>query len=163
MDVSDLRKRILRALDDGQLDGAQKRGQRLDEVSKSVQDLDEVSKRSERDEAQRAYEQFLSNIAVPLLRQAQGILKAEAQLYTVHAPAGSAKLASDRSPQTFLEFVLESADSRPSVIGRTSRAKGRQRVVVEERPVATGKPVAGLTDEDVAAFLVAELPKLVAR
>lgn len=163
MDVSDLRKRILRALDDGQLGAGPRGNPRLERISTPAQGLDDVAKRSERDEAQRAYEQFLEQIAVPLLRQAQGILKAEARLFTVHAPAGGAKLASDKSPQTFLEFVLESADSRPSVIGRTSRARGRQRVVVEERPVATGKPVAALTDEDVAAFLVVEIPKLVSR
>ena len=142
MDVSDLRKRILRALDEARVEAA--------------------SKRSERDEAQHAYEQFLEMVAVPLLRQAQGILKAESQSFTVHAPAGGAKLASDASAQTFLEFALDGAGERPAVIGRISRARG-QRVVVEERPVAANKPVAELTDEDVAAFLVAELPKLVRR
>ncbi len=143
MDVSDLRKRILRALEDAK--------------------LDQASKRTERDEVQRAYDQFLETVAVPLLRQAQGILKAEGQLFTVHAPVGSAKLASDSSAQTFLEFVLDGSGGRPSVIGRVSRARGRQRVVVDERPVAVDKGVGQLSDEDVAAFLVAELPKLVGR
>jgi|SRR6185503_5713179 len=143
MDVSDLRKRILRALDDARVDAA--------------------SKRTERDEVQRAYDQFLETVAVPLLKQAQGILKAESQMFTVHAPAGSAKLASDGSAQTFLEFVLDGSGDRPVVIGRISRARGRQRVIVDERPVSVDKAVAQLTDEDVAAFLVAELPKLVRR
>jgi hypothetical protein len=98
---------------------------------------------------------------VPLLKQAQGILKAERQMFTVHAPVGSAKLASDSSAQTFLEFSLDNSGDRPTVLGRTSRARGRQRVIVDERPVTTGKAVGDLTEEDVAAFLVAELPKLV--
>ena len=89
------------------------------------------------------------------------ILKAERQMFTVHAPVGSAKLASDSSTQTFLEFSLDSSGDRPTVLGRTSRARGRQRVIVDERPVTTGKAVGELTEEDVAAFLVAELPKLV--
>jgi len=143
MDVSDLRKRILRALDDAR--------------------VDQASRRTERDEAQRAYEQFLETVAVPLLRQAQGILKAEGQLFTVHAPAGSAKLASDSSAQTFLEFSFDGSGDRPTVLGRVSRARGRQRVVVDERPVAAGKGVGQVTEEDVAAFLVAELQKLVGR
>jgi len=141
MDVSELRKKILRALDEARLDAASKRG--------------------ERDEVQRAYDQFLETVAVPLLKQAQGILKAERQMFTVHAPVGSAKLASDSSAQTFLEFSLDSSGDRPTVLGRTSRARGRQRVIVDERPVTTGKGVGELTEEDVAAFLVAELPKLV--
>ena len=62
MDVSELRKKILRALDEARVDAASKRG--------------------ERDETQRAYDQFLETVAVPLLRQAQGILKAERQMFT---------------------------------------------------------------------------------
>src|SRR5512134_288042 len=119
MDVSDLRKRILRALDEARTEAA--------------------TRRSEVDQAQRAYEQFLETVAVPLLRQAQGILKAEGQLFTVHAPAGGAKLASDASSQTFLEFALDRANRRPIVIGRVSRTRGRQRVVVDERPIAEDK------------------------
>ena len=143
MDVSDLRKRILRALDEGRPDAA--------------------SKRQEKDAAQRAYEQFLENVAVPLLRQAQAILKAERRLFTVHAPADSAKLVSDGSPQTFLEFALDTTGEQPTVVARTSRARGRQGVNVEERPIAPGKSVADLTDEDVAALLVTEIPRLVGR
>ena len=143
MDVSELRKKILRALEESPPVAA--------------------PKRSERDEAQRAYDRFLEIIAVPMLRQAQDILKAEGQPFTVHAPAGSAKLVSDASAQTFLEFSLDTAGERSVVIGRTSRVRGRQRVIVDERPVTAGKPVAELSDEDVAAFLVAELPKLVGR
>ena len=143
MDVSDLRKRILRALDEARLDVA--------------------SKRNEKDAARQAFDQFLENTVVPLLKQAQAILKAERVMFTVHAPAGGAKLVSDSSPQNFLEFTFESSGALPMVIGRTSRERGRQRVIVDEQPISTTKAVADLTDEDVAAFLVTEIPKLVGR
>ena len=143
MDVSDLRKRILRALDEARTDAA--------------------LRRTETDVAERDFDKFLETVAVPLLRQAQGILKAEGQLFTVHAPAGSAKLVSDGNAQTFLELVLERSGERPAVLGRVSRARGRQRVVVDERPIAESKAVGALTDEDVAAYLVTEIPKLVGR
>ena len=149
MDVSELRKKIWRALDEGRVDAASKRGEH------------DAAKRVERDEMQRAYDRFLETVAVPLLKQAQGILKAERQMFTVHAPAGGAKLASDSSTQTFLEFTLDNSGDRPTVLGRISRERGRQRVIVDERPVTAGKAVGELTEEDVAAFLVAELPKLV--
>ena len=143
MDVSELRKKILRALDEAKLESA--------------------SKRSEVDAAHRAYEQFLANVAVPTLKQAQAILKAERRLFTVHAPAGGAKLLSDTEPQTFVEFLLDSSTDQPTVLGRVSRARGRQRVLIDERPVAAGKSIDALTDEDVAAFLVTEIPRLVSR
>ena len=146
MDVSDLRKRILRALDEASQDVASKRPERTD-----------------KDASNRAFDDFLEKIAVPLLRQAQSILKAEREMFTVHAPAGSAKLASDTTAQTFLEITLDLTSGRPLVVGRTSRAKGGQRVVVDERPVSTTKTIVELTDEDVAAFLVTEIPKLVKR
>jgi hypothetical protein len=149
MDVSDLRKRILRALDEARVEAATKRA--------GV----EVAKRAELDEAQRAYDKFLDTIAVPLLKQTQDILKAERKPFTVHTPVGSARLASDTESNTFLEFQLQTSTDPAQVIGKVSRARGRQRVVVDERPVADGKAVAALTDEDVAAFLVTEIPKLV--
>ena len=143
MDVSDLRQRILRALDAAKNDAS--------------------TRRSEVDAAQVAYEQFLERIAVPLLRQTQDILKAERHMFTLHAPAGSARLVSDAYPATFLEFTLDTTGGRTQVIGRVSIARGGKRVVVEENPLAPGTPVQDLKDEDVAGFLVTEIPKLVAR
>ena len=143
MDVSDLRKRILHALDAARKDA--------------------VTRRTEVDEASRAYEQFLENVAGPLLKQAQAVLRAEQQLFTVHTPAGSIRLVSDSAPQTFVEFVLEVSPRVPQVIGRVSLTRGRQGVVVEERPLAPGKPVAELVEDDVAQFLVTEIPKLIVR
>jgi hypothetical protein len=143
MDVSDLRKRILHALDNARKDAA--------------------TRRTAVDEAARAYEQFLATIAVPLLRQAQAVLRAEGQLFTVHAPAESARLAADASPQTFIEFTLDTATAIPQVLGRVSLARGRQGVVVLERPLASGKIVAELVEDDAAQFLVTEIPKLIVR
>jgi hypothetical protein len=143
MDVSELRRRILRALDDAKNDAA--------------------LRRTEVDASLRAYDEFLERVAVPVLRQTQLVLKAEGHSFTVHAPAGGARIVSDNSAETFLEFVLDQSGERPLVIGRTSRQRGRGRVAVEERPVVIDKPIASVTDEDVAAFLVAELPRLVRR
>lgn len=141
MDVSDLRQRILRALDSARAEAA--------------------TRRSEVDAARAAYDAFLHDVAVPLLRQAQTILKAEGHTFTVHSPAGSARLASDAHPETFLEFVFDVAGDRAQVISRTSIARGGKRVVVDEKPVAAGKPVKDLGEQDVAALLVAAIPKLV--
>jgi hypothetical protein len=141
MDVSDLRQRILRAL----------------EAARAAPD----SRRSEIDAAGAAYARFLDEVAVPLLRQAQSILKAEGHLFTVHAPVGGAKLVSDAHPETYLELVLDTAGIRPQLVSRISVARGRKGVTVEERAIASGKAIQALRDEDLAAFLVATIPQLV--
>jgi len=143
MDVSELRKRILRAIDDAKKD-----------VS---------ARRSILDAAKKAYEEFLVDVAVPLLKQAAIVLKASGQLFDVHTPAGSVRLVAERSPHTFLEIELDLTSPDPEVIGRVSVTRGRQGLVVEERPIVAGRPVAELTEEDLTGFLVTEIPKLVVR
>ena len=143
MDTGELRRRILRALEESKNDAA--------------------LRRTEADAAGRAYDEFLERVAVPMLKQSIDVLKAERQNFVLNAPAGSARMVSSGSPDTFLEFVLDKGSSRAQVLGRVSRARGRQRVVVDERPVATGKAIADLTEEDVAAFLVTEIPRLLER
>src|SRR6185503_5818844 len=106
MDVSELRKRILRAIDEAKKDVSARRG---------VQDA-----------AARAYEQFLETIAVPLLRQSAIVLKASGQLFDVHTPAGSVRLVAERSPHTFLEIELDVSRPEPAVMGRVSLTRGRQ-------------------------------------
>jgi hypothetical protein len=142
MDTSELRKRILRA---------------LDEAGKEA-----VARRQEVDAAGKAYETFLSATAVPLLRQAADVLKANRHSFSVQTPAAGPRLASDSSSNTFIELSLDTSGAASRVIGRTSFARG-QRVVVEEQPLASGKPVAELTEDDVSSFLVTEIPKLVLR
>lgn len=141
MDVSELRKSILRALDNARKEAA--------------------TRRTSVDEAGAAYATFLETVAVPLLRQAQSVLKAERQPFTVHTPAGSARLASDAAPETYLEITLDSTGAKPQVLGRISLARGRQGVVVDERPIGTETPIAKLGESDVAEFLLAAIPKLV--
>lgn len=143
MDVSDLRKRILRALDDARKDS--------------------TARRQVVDAAAVAYQTFLDNTAVPLVRQAVAVLRAENHQFTANTPAGSVRLTADASPQTFLEFELDTTGTEPQVIGRVSLTRGRQGVVVEERPIAPGKALKDLADDDVARFLVTEIPKLVMR
>src|SRR5262245_9283953 len=141
MDTSELRKRILHALDAARRDA--------------------VARRTAVDEAGRAFETFLTATAVPLLRQAQDVLRAEGQVFRVETPVGSARIVSEKTGDTFIEFVLDIKPAQPQVIGRVSVTRGRQGVIVEERPITAGTPVADLGDDDVAKFLVTEIPKLV--
>jgi hypothetical protein len=141
MDVSELRKRILRALDEARKDAVQRRA--------SV------------DAATAAFDRFLSSTAVPMMRQAATVLGGAGHSFVVHAPSHAARLASEGSPQTFLEVALDVAPDPPVVIGRVSLARGRQGGVVEERPLKTGASVDELTEDDLSAFLTAEIPRLI--
>jgi len=141
MDVSELRKRILRAIDDARKEAE--------------------TRRTVVDESLKAYEAFLRDIAVPLMLQAAQVLNADGHVFVVHTPAESVRLAAEKSPETFIELVLDRSGAEPGVVGRVSLARGRQGLVIVERPIAPERPVAAVTEEDVSAFLVAEVPKLI--
>lgn len=143
MDVSELRQRILRALDEARKDA--------------------TARRAVYDEAAAAWSQFLSAIAVPMVRQAVSVLRAEGHNFVASTPADGVRLTSERSLETFLEFELDRSGSRPQVIGRVSVARGRKGLVLVERPLASGKAIADLEDSDVSAFLVEEIPKLIVK
>jgi hypothetical protein len=140
MDVSELRKRILRAVDDARKD-ADARRIRVDESVKS-------------------YEQFLGAVAVPMLRQASGIVNASGGTFVVSTPADTVRMSAQHAPDTYLEIALDRNGEEPEVVGRVSLARGRQGTVVDERVIAPGKPVSKLTEDDLAAYLVASVPRL---
>jgi hypothetical protein len=141
MDVSELRKGILRALDDARRDAS--------------------ARRTAVDEAHAAFADFLKQTAVPLLRQTGDVLRAEQAPYSVHTPADSARLVSDASPHTYLELVLDTSADTPQVVGRLSVTRGRHGHILEEVPIAEDRSVADLNEDDLAAYLLAKIPKLV--
>ena len=143
MDVSDLRKRIIHALDAARKDA--------------------TDRRQTVDDARVAFETFLERIAGPLFKQAATVLRGEGHDFTLHTPADSVRLVPDRSPQEFIEVELHVSGGTPQVIGRTQLLRGGKDPLVEERPLAPGKPISDLTENDVTAFLVKEIPRLVAR
>jgi hypothetical protein len=142
MDVSELRKRIVRALDDARKEAA--------------------ARRANVDRASASYERFLSDIATPLFLQAANVLKAQKLPFTAQTPAGAVRLVSDHASQEFIELELDASAPQPQVIGRSS-LRGRAGIVVEERPVAPGKSIDELTEDDVSQFLIAEIRRVVSR
>lgn len=143
MDVSELRKRILRAVEDARKDAA--------------------ARRVLIDQATKAYARYLEDIVVPMLKQTATIVNASGGTFVVSTPADSARMSAQHASETYLEIALDRSGVEPEVVGRISLARGRQGVVVDERPIATGKPVEALTEEDLAAYLVTAIPKLVVK
>jgi hypothetical protein len=118
-----------------------------------------VERRSRSDAAARDYEEFLAKKAVPLFHQIASALVAEGHPFKIFSPAGSVRLASDRSPEDFVELVLDTDADPPQVIGRTSRGRGR-RMITAESPIEEHTPIAALTEEQVLAFVLGELISL---
>ncbi len=143
MDVSELRKRILRAVDEARKDAAERRTL----VDQSV----------------KAYAQFLPDVVVPMLKQAATIVNANGGTFVVSTPAETARLSAQHAAETYLEIALDRTGAEPDVVGRVSLARGRQGVIVDERPIAAGKPIEQLTEDDLAAYLVTAVPKLIVK
>jgi len=139
METSDIRKRL---------------NQTIERAKRQAAD-----RRTRSDDAARAFETFLTTVAVPLFRQVANILRAEGYLFNVFTPSGSVRLMSDRGAQDFIDLSLDTAGDRPQVIGHASRSRGR-RVLESER--AIGEP-GELTEEAVLEFVLKELEAFVDR
>jgi hypothetical protein len=107
-------------------------------------------------EADRAYAEFLENVATPTTRMMANALKAEGYLFTVSTPSGGLRLASDRGRDDYVEFALETSGDRSVVVGRIRQTRG-SRTVEEERPIKPGAAPQDLSDGDVLEFLVKAL------
>ena len=142
MDVSDLRRRIRR------------------EIELAKEDAGE--RRRAADEGKAAYERVLNTVVVPLLKQVVTILRAEGWGYQTFTPAGSARLVSDRSPEDFIEFDLDTSDGA-HLAGRVSVTRGRRGVLVDEQVIAPEKALAEATEDDILAFLLPAIRRLGSR
>ena len=121
-----------------------------------------AERRARIDAAARDYEAFLNERAVPVFRQFANALKAEGHSFSVFTPASSVRLAADRSPEEFIELTLDDTSDPPTVVGRTTRGRGR-RLISAERALEEGTPIADLTEEHVVAFLVEGITSLLER
>jgi hypothetical protein len=138
MEIADVRKRVRDTIERAKRRRAQDRRTRVDE-------------------ARQAFDVFLEQTATPLLRQIANVLRADGYLFTLHTPADSVRLASDRHPEDYVEIRLDTSGETPRVVGHVThtRASG---VVESER--AFGDP-ATLTEEDLLAFVLSEIEPLV--
>jgi hypothetical protein len=142
MDIPEVRRRVRAAIEEARRNAAERR--------------------ERADAASHAYDVFLASRAVPAFNQLASALTGEGHRFNVSTPAGSVRLASERSPEDFIELMLDTAEDPPVLLGRINHGRGR-RAVTKERRVAPHAPIADLTDEDVIAWVVSELPPLVER
>ena len=136
IEVSEIRRRLLQALDQAKRASAERR--------------------TRAEAAARAYEEFLERLATPVFRMFAMALKAEGHAFEVFTPAGGLRLMSARAAEDFIELFLDIDSDPPIVAARINRGRGR-RLVTTERPVREATGVEQLSDEDVVQFLLREI------
>ena len=142
METSDIRRRLRHA---------------LDEAKKATAD-----RRARADAAATAYASFLEEIATPVFRMVANVARGEGHLFSVFTPAEGVRLVSDRHGEDFLEVWLDTALDPPQVATRVNRVRGRN-VTTTEGQLRADAPIEALVDEDVLAFLLANIGPLVER
>jgi hypothetical protein len=120
-----------------------------------------AERRARSDDASRAFDRFLADVAVPLVRQIANVLRADGYQYSVSTPAGSVRLLSDKDASDFVELSLDTSADTPRVVARISRSRGRH-TIDAERVVGSGDPDA-IGEEELFAFLLRELEPFVER
>jgi hypothetical protein len=136
MEVSEVRRRLLAALEAARKTAQERRGRS--------------------DQAAREYEVFLRDRVVPIFHTVAAALVAEGHRFKLFTPADAVRLASESRPEDFIEIILDPASDPPVVMGRINRGRGR-RLVTSERPVKEGMSIAELTEDDVLSFVVEEI------
>jgi len=142
MEVSDLRRRLRSAIDD-----AKKRS---------------VERRTRVDDARRAWERLLPEMAVPTFHTMAGALTAEGHRFKVFTPGEAVRLSLERSAEEFVELSLDTDRDEPALLLRSTRGRGR-RIVSTERIVGEGAQIAGVTQEDLVAAMLEELIPFIER
>jgi hypothetical protein len=121
-----------------------------------------AARRTAVSEAEREYERFLEECGVPVFRMVAAALRPEGAAFQVFTPAGSVRLASERSRDDFIELGLDTSRQPVEVVGRTSVTRG-SRLLTDEQPVRAGARVRDLTDEDVVEFVLRVIGPFVER
>jgi hypothetical protein len=112
--------------------------------------------------AEQAYEGFLADVGVPVVRLVATALKSQGLPFSASTPSGSVRLASDSAREDFLELYLDTAGSPPQVAARVSRRRG-SRTITEETPVKPGASPDAISEEDLLTFLMNALEPWLAR
>jgi hypothetical protein len=141
MDISDVKRRV------------------VDTIDRSKRATQE--RRVRADEAAREFELFLDRIAVPLCKQLASALKAEGYSFVTFSPSGAVRLASERSPEDYIELTLDTQGDEPLVMGHIRRGRGRR--IIETERALRHCPVRDITEDDVLTFLLKELEPFVER
>lgn len=121
-----------------------------------------AERRSRIDEASRAYDAFLPDVAVPAFHAVAQALVGEGHRFKVFTPGESVRLTPEFSPDEFIELALDTSGNTPVLMMTASRGRGRRQVVTE-RALFEDRPVSEISQEDVVGAIMDALPPFVER
>ena len=104
----------------------------------------------------RAYEQFLSDVAIPTFRQLATVLRAEGIPFEVQTPSGGVRLVSDRNRDDVIGLELDATQDPPQVMLNSTRTWG-SRVLQNERAVKEKTSIEHITEGDLFDRLFEEV------
>jgi|tagenome__1003787_1003787.scaffolds.fasta_scaffold20866723_2 hypothetical protein len=136
MEVSDVRRRLRGAIEEAKRRSAERRVRA--------------------DEASRAWERVLPEVAVPAFHTMASALTGEGHRFKVATPGEAVRLTLERSAEEFVELALDTQRERPALLLTSARGRGR-RLVSNERIVGEGDAIAALTEDAIIAVLLEEL------
>jgi hypothetical protein len=142
IETADVRKRVRHAIDEARRHAA--------------------AHRAEADGAAAHFETFLQEEAGPLFRQVAGALKSDGYPFQVFSPAGALRLSSDRSGDDYVELGLDTSRRPVALVLRVRHTRGRH-VADEERILAEGASIDGVSATDLLEHLLRALAPLVER
>ena len=135
-DVALVRKRVRAAIEQARRDQAERRDRAAD--------------------AQKSYDAFLENSAIPVFRMIANILKSEGLNFDVATPSGGVRLYSERQRNDAIEMELDTSADPPQPLVTITRSRG-SRVIQSDRTIKGSNPLVQLTDDDVIDMLLEEL------
>jgi hypothetical protein len=104
-------------------------------------------------DAERSYDGFLADVAIPLARQAVNVLNAEGRTFTVSTPGRGVRLSPDRGVDDYIELTLNTDLDPPTVVGHIRYTRG-SRTIDEERPIKAATAPDAISEDDVLEFLM---------
>jgi hypothetical protein len=123
---------------------------------------DAAARRVRSDDAARHYDAFLETHAVPVFRHVAAALTGEGHPFKVMTPSGAVRISPERSPDEFIELVLDASYDPPQVVVHVVRGRGR-RTFETETPLRDRTPIQDLTGEQVLEALLREVVPFVQR
>ena len=120
----------------------------------------ESKRRRERvDAAEIDGRRVLAEVVMPVVHTLANVLKSEGRPCRVETPTGAVRLLAERSPDRYVEVVLDTAHEPPALLVRASRPRGRG-VLVDEGVLRADPELASLTEDDVLDRLLDELASM---
>jgi len=137
MDVSLVRKRIQKAIEQARRESA--------------------DRRTRAQEAEKDYAEFLDSRAIPAFRSVAIVLKSEGLPWEVMTPSGEVRLVPGRRRDEYIAISFDATADPPQAMVSVTRGRGG-RMLHSERPVKPGTPsVAQISEDDVVEMLIEEL------